>query len=112
MLLSRAGADQDWKPVTLKKSNAKKPTTATGLDKALREGKVETVKKCESGRCCTLCRLRSRACVQMSCCSLPAVDAGNKQSSSVPTNAAKLEAETEDFKRMLLLVLLVPGPLS
>jgi hypothetical protein len=38
-------AVQEWEPVVLKKKGGKKPTTATGLSKAIAEGKVETVKR-------------------------------------------------------------------
>jgi len=67
---------QDWTPVVLKKSGAKKPKTASGLAKAIKDGEVETVKRFEGGK---------------------------NTSTSAPkasVSSAALEAETTDFKHV------------
>jgi len=62
--------DQDWNSVVLKKNPNAKPKTAHGLAEAKATGAVEVQKK---------------------------FDAGTNKTAHVPKNAAKIDAETEDF---------------
>jgi len=66
-------SQDDWDKVTVLRKNKTKPTTAAGINKAIRKGEVEVVKKPDGGV--------------------------NKKRTAVP-NAVKLENETTDFKHV------------
>jgi len=65
--------DQDWKPVVIRKNNTGKPKTEQGIAAAREQGTLETQKK---------------------------FLAGSNKAHAPPTNAQKLDAETEDFKHV------------
>eukprot|EP00823_Brevimastigomonas_motovehiculus_P009881 TRINITY_DN971_c0_g1_i1.p1 TRINITY_DN971_c0_g1~~TRINITY_DN971_c0_g1_i1.p1 ORF type:complete len:149 (-),score=36.84 TRINITY_DN971_c0_g1_i1:185-631(-) len=65
-------SDSGWDDVTVLRKKSSKPTSASAVSSGLKSGELETVKR---------------------------VDGGANKKRSAPSNAAKLDAETEDFKQ-------------